>query len=427
VSGRVRVEVVGVGTELLLGQIANTNARWIGERLAAIGADVLYQQVVGDNLERIVACLTLAASRSEAVLVTGGLGPTEDDITRDAIAAVMGVPLERDPAIERWLRDRFAGFAAGAMPENNLRQADVPVGARTIDNPEGSAPGLVATLDGGTVVYAMPGVPTEMHAMMEGAVLPQLGASIGAAVVRSRTLRCTGIGESRVAELLADLFPDSTNPSLAYLASAGEVKVRLTARADSVERAESMIEPLAAEVRRRLGDVVFSADDESLEAVVGRLLRTTGRRLACAESLTGGSVGARITSVPGASAVFAGSAVVYTSLAKHEVLGVSRATIDGPGVVSRECALEMAAGARRLYSTEVAVSLTGAAGPEPHAGAAPGTVWIGLDGDDDVVHARGYVAAGDRARVRRWAEQAALDLVRRYLDGSDLPEGDRVI
>jgi nicotinamide-nucleotide amidase len=426
VSRSVRVEVVGVGTELLLGQIVNTNARWIGERLAEVGADVLFHQVVGDNLDRIVSVLELAASRTDVVITTGGLGPTEDDITRDALARVMGVPLERDPELERWLRARFAGFGAGAMPENNLRQADVPRGARTIENDRGSAPGLVADLPGGVRVYALPGVPTEMTAMMRSRVLPDLGVTIGAAVVRSRTLRCVGIGESKVAETLADLFPSSTNPSLAYLASAGEVKVRLTAKADTVQQAESMIAPLAAEVQRRLGDLVFTLDDETLEQAVSRLLLASGRRLACAESLTGGSVGARLTAAEGASQVFVGSAVVYTPEAKQRVLGVSRETIEGPGVVSRECALEMAAGARRLYEADVAVSLTGAAGPEPHDGAEPGTVWIGLDADG-VTHARGYVASGDRARVRRWAEQAALDLVRRFLEGRSLPDGDRII
>jgi len=426
VSRALRIEVVGVGTELLLGQIVNTNARWIGERLAEIGADVLYQQVVGDNLDRIIDVLGVAGSRSDVVIVTGGLGPTEDDITRDAIAACMSVPLERDPSLERWLRDRFASFRGGSMPENNLRQADVPRGARVIDNRQGSAPGLVATLPGGARVYAIPGVPSEMTDMMRSTVLPELAAEIGDAVVRSRILRCVGIGESRVAEMLADLFPASSNPSLAYLASAGEVKVRITVKASTVERAESMIAPLADEVRHRLGDVVYTIDDETLEHVVSRLLLASGRRLACAESLTGGSVGARMTRAEGASKVFVGSAVVYTAEAKHRVLDVSNATIEGPGVVSRECALEMAAGARRLYDADVAVSLTGAAGPEPHDGAEPGTVWIGLDADD-VTHARGYVAPGDRARVRLWAEQAALDLVRRYLDGSALPEGGRII
>ena len=230
-SRSVRVEIVAVGTELLLGQIANTNAQWIGERLAEIGADVLFHQAVGDNADRIVAVLQVALTRADVVILTGGLGPTEDDITRDAIARVMGVPLVRDQGLERWLRERFAGFAAGPMPVNNLRQADVPRGARIIANERGSAPGLAADLPSDKRIYATPGVPGEMISMMRSTVLPELSAEIGGSVVRSCTLRCVGIGESRVAEILADLFPASSTPSLAYLASAGAVRVRITAKA----------------------------------------------------------------------------------------------------------------------------------------------------------------------------------------------------
>jgi nicotinamide-nucleotide amidase len=424
-STRVRAEVVGVGTELLLGQIANTNAQWIGQRLAEIGVDVLHHQVVGDNAGRIADVLRLACSRADAVLVTGGLGPTEDDITRDVLAELMGAPMARVPAIEAYLRDRFAGFGSGEMPANNLRQADVPIGARFIMPERGTAPGLIAEVDG-AVVYAMPGVPAEMVEMMDSTILPELRARVGTAVVRSHTLRCTGIGESRVAEILHDLFEASANPSLAYLASAGEVKVRLTAKADTVDTAESLIEPLAVQVRERLGDVVFTEREEGLEGTVMRLLKERGASIACAESLTGGSVAARLTQAEGASASFVGSAVVYTAEAKHRVLGVSRETIEGVGVVSEACAREMAAGARRVFACDLAISLTGAAGPEPHDGAEPGTVWIALDAAD-LQHARGYRATGDRDRVRRWSEQAALDLVRRYLDGSTLPVSDRLI
>jgi nicotinamide-nucleotide amidase len=426
VSSTVRAELVGVGTELLLGQIANTNARWMGERLAEIGVDVLYHQVVGDNPERIESVLRLASERADVVLVTGGLGPTEDDITRDVLATLMGVSMVRHGEIERYLRERFAGFGSGEMPANNLRQADVPQGARYIMPERGTAPGLVAQVPGGATVYAMPGVPAEMVEMMDSTVLPELHARVGGSTVISTILRCTGIGESRVAEILQDLFEGSANPSLAYLASAGEVKVRLTAKADSIEEAHALIEPLARQVRDRLGDVIFTDEDLSLEQTVLRLLTGSARRLAFAESLTGGGLGARLTALDGASAAFVGSAVVYSAEAKHRVLGVSLETIQGPGVVSRECALEMASGARRLYDVDVAVSLTGAAGPEPHGGAEPGTVWMALDGPG-VAHARGYRSTGDRPRVRRWAEQAALDLVRRYLAGLPLPSSDRLI
>ncbi|MEA2613900.1 MAG: nicotinamide-nucleotide amidase [Chloroflexota bacterium] len=421
-----RAEIVGVGTELLLGQIANTNARWIGEHLSEIGVDVLYHQAVGDNLDRIVGVLRLAASRVDVVIVTGGLGPTQDDITRDALAVCLGVPMERHLEIEAWLRERFAGFGREPMPQNNLRQADVPVGARYIQPIRGSAPGLIAEFAEGVRIYAVPGVPLEMVEMMEGTILPELRALAGPAVIRSTTLRCTGIGESRVAEIVADLFRGSTNPSLAYLASNGEVKIRITAKAATEREALALVEPMVTEVERRLGDVVFTRNDETLEEAVGRLLRDSGRTVALAESLTGGSVGARLTSVPGASAYLIGDAVVYSPAAKRSVLGVRQETLDGPGVVSKECALEMAEGVRGLFSADIGLSLTGAAGPEPHGGAEPGTVWIGLHADD-VVHARGYVSAGERDRVRAWAEQASLDLLRRYLEGRPLPDGDRLI
>jgi nicotinamide-nucleotide amidase len=420
-----RVEILAVGTELLLGQIANTNARWMSESLAAIGADVLHHQVVGDNLERIVDAIRLSAGRANVVIVTGGLGPTQDDITRDALAVVMGAPMVRHPELEDLLREKFRSFGRREMPESNLRQADVPEGARYLIPSRGTAPGLVAELPGGTRIYAVPGVPEEMVEMMEGTILPELASEV-AAVVRSRVLRCAGIGESALAERVDDLFSGSANPTIAFLASSGEVKVRITAKEATAEAAARLIDPVAEEVRRRLGDVVFTMDDETLEAAVVRLLTDAGTTLACAESITGGGVGARITSVPGASEVFVGSAVVYRNEAKEGVLGVSRETLEGPGPVSQECALEMAAGARRVFGSDLGLSLTGAAGPESHGGAPPGVIWVALDGDG-VMHARGFQVPGERDRVRRWAEQAALDLVRRHLEGRPLPASDRAI
>ncbi len=410
---------MGVGTELLLGQIANTNARWISEHLARVGIDVLHHQVVGDNVPRIVDALRLAATRADVVIVTGGLGPTQDDVTRDALAVVSGVELRRSQEIAERIRHLFSARGR-EMPTSNLRQADVPEGGRVIAPDRGTAPGLVVELDG-IPVYALPGVPAEMVEMMEGTVLPELAGAAGPAAVVSRVLRCVGMPESAIAETLDDLFHGSTNPTVAFLAGGGEVHVRLTAKAPTREVGTSMLEPLAAEVARKLGDVVFSADDESLEQVVGRLLRDSGRTLACAESLTGGGLGARLTSVPGASVYFLGSAVTYSPGSKESLLGVSPATLEGPGPVSRECAAEMARGARRVFGADVGVALTGAAGPEAHGGAKPGQVWVALDGED-VAYERGYRWPTDRDFVRRFAEQSALDLVRRYLSGLPLPD-----
>jgi nicotinamide-nucleotide amidase len=255
---------------------------------------------------------------------------------------------------------------------------------------------------------------------MRGRVLPELAAELGGEVIRSRVLRCTGVGESAVAELLDDLFARSSNPTLAFLASTAEVKVRVTAKAASPAEADRMIDPILAELERRLGDHVFTVTDETLEETVVRLLGAAGRRLGAAESLTGGGVATRITSVPGASGVFNGSAVVYTNDAKMRLLDVSRATLDDAGPVSEACAKEMAAGARRLFGADLGLAVTGAAGPEPHGGAAPGTVWIGLAAEG-LDHARLLTIPGERDRVRRSAEQAALDLVRRHLEGRPLP------
>jgi nicotinamide-nucleotide amidase len=419
----VNAEIVGVGTELLLGQIANSNAQWMSEHLAEIGVDVLHHQVVGDNPDRIVEALRLALSRAEVVISTGGLGPTPDDVTREALAAAAGARLTRRPEIEDVIRERFAR-AGREMPQSNLLQADVPEGGRFIRPERGTAPGLVVEIEGRRV-YALPGVPAEMREMMEGTVLPELAVLTGPTALVSRVLRCTGIAESRVAEMLDDLFHGTTNPTVAYLAGGGEVKVRLTAKAATRQEAEALIAPVSGEVTRRLGDFVFSSADVSLEQEVGRLLRAAGKTLACAESLTGGELGARITSVPGASDFFLGSAVCYTEKSKREVLGVSRATLEGPGTVSAECAGEMAAGARRLFGADLAVALTGAAGPDAHGGVEPGQVWIAIEGED-VSRRRPLRAPGDRDMVRRWAEQAALDLLRRHLEGKPLPRGPSV-
>jgi len=403
---------VGVGTEILLGQIANSNAQWISERLAEIGVDVMHHQAVGDNVERIADAFRGALERADVVISTGGLGPTQDDVTREGLALALGVELERHPEIEEFLREKFRSLGR-SMPEINLLQADVPAGCRYIVPERGTAPGL-AWEHGGKRIYAVPGVPAEMREMMQGTILPELSEAAGPSALVSRVVRATGIAESKVAELLDDLFRGSANPTVAYLASSGEVKVRLTAKAPSRAEAEDLIRPVAEEVARRLGDAAFTTGDEELEHVVGRLLRATRKMVACAESLTGGGLAQRLTHAPGASDYFLGSAVCYSEEAKRSVLGVSKETLERYGVVSEECAREMAAGARRIFSADVGVALTGVAGPEPHGGEPPGQVWVALDAGD-AHQTRGFRAPGDREQVVRWAEQGALDVLRWYL------------
>jgi nicotinamide-nucleotide amidase len=408
-----RAEIVGVGTEILLGQIANTNARWMSQRLAEIGIDVLHHQVVGDNVPRIAEAVSLAASRTDVVLMTGGLGPTGDDVTREAVAAAAGVRLIRDPEIETYLRDKFDRMQR-EMPESNLLQADVPEGARYILPERGTAPGLVLELAGGTRLYAVPGVPAEMREMMEGTILPELRSQVGPAGIVSRVLKVVGVPEARVGELLDDVFRSSSNPTVAYLASAGEVRVRLTAKAGTPEEAAALIEPVEREIRARLADRVFGTDAEELEGVVGRLLRERGLTVAVAESLTGGGLTSRIVNVPDSSTYFVGGIVAYSPEAKSNLLGVSKETLEGPGMVSEACAVEMARGVRSVFGAALGVSTTGVAGPEPLEGHPPGEVWVAVsrDGGDE---SRRFVAPGDRDQVRRWAEQTALDLVRRAL------------
>jgi nicotinamide-nucleotide amidase len=408
-----RGEVISVGNEILLGDITNSNAQWISDHLAGVGVDLRNHQVVGDDTASIADSFRLALSRADVVVSTGGLGPTGDDITREGLAEALAVKLERRTEIEDFLRDRFRRMGR-EMPESNLRQADVPEGARYVLPERGTAPGLMIEVHGGKRVYVVPGVPAEMKEMMEGVVLPELNRLTGGRTIVSRTLRSVGVAEAKVGELLQDVFDRLDNPTMAFLPAEGEVRIRLTATAGSPEEAEGMIAPVAEEVRRLLGDAVFGEGEESLEGVVGRLLSERELWLACAESLTGGGLSARISGVRDASKHFAGSAVCYSPDAKREVLGVSQATIDGPGTVSQECAREMALGALRLFDADMAVSLTGVAGPEPLEGKPPGTLWIGL-ATKDHEEAVSLVVPGDRTQVRRWAEQAALNLVRRHL------------
>ena len=404
-----RCEVIAVGTELLLGQINDTNSTWIGERLALIGIDSHYQTKVGDNLERIVGAIRLALGRSDAVILCGGLGPTQDDITREAIAQVMGVPLLRDAAIVAHITELFRARGR-AMPDNNLRQADVPQGGRTIAEMPGTAPGLVCPL-GDQVIYAVPGVPSEMREMLIGTVLPDLQRRAGVtAVIQSRTLRTWGQSESGLAEMLAgriDALDRSGNPTIAFLASGAEgLKVRITAKADSAAAAGRLLADEERELRAILGDLVFGVDDQTMESVVLDALRERDLSLAVAESVTGGMVGARLTAVPGASRVFRGGVTAYASEVKFDLLGVPR----GP-VVSEAAAKAMAAGVRQALGADVGLATTGVAGPDEQEGQRPGTVFLGL-ALGDRVEAQLVRLPGRRETVRQLATISLLNLLR---------------
>jgi nicotinamide-nucleotide amidase len=409
------VEVVAVGTELLLGQIVNNNAAVIAARLAEEGFDAHYQVVVGDNESRLVDALVTAVDRADAVILTGGIGPTQDDLTREAMCAATGRNMQFSEDYAERLRARWEATGR-VMPDSNLRQAEYPEGAEQLPNMKGTAPGL-ALLHEGTWIFALPGVPQEMVMLLDDEVMPRLRRTAGGpAVVKSRLLRSWGMSESQVSELLDDLFRASTNPSVAFLASSGEIKVRITAKADTEEDAAAMIDPLEAEVRERLGSRVFGADEETIETVVFRLLEERGWRLATAESATGGLIATRITSVPGASRVFVGSVVAYATDVKTAVLGVPEHVVRDSGLVSEATAMAMAEGAARVLGAEVAVSVTGSAGPDVQEQPA-GTMVIGVHTPEDSA-ARSFRLPGDRERVRTYAGTAALQLVRLAVEGS---------
>ena len=411
-----RCDVVAIGTELLLGQITDTNSQWIGEQLAAAGIDSLLQVKVGDNLTRMETVLRRVLADADAVIVCGGLGPTHDDLTREAIAAVMGAQLQPDAAVADVIREMFASRGR-RMAENNLRQALVPVGATIIAQTRGTAPGLICPVlvgGGEKVIYAVPGVPHEMKDMVQRAVLPDLLTRSGeASVIVSRTLRTWGESESGLNERLDPVIArldEVGNPTLAFLASGWEgMKVRLTAKAADEAAAQVLLGMWEAEVRALVDDVVFGVDEETMESVVLQLLRERGWSLGLAESVTGGLVAGRLTNVPGASEVFRGAIISYASEVKFELLGVP----EGP-VVSEAAAMAMAQGAQRVLGSHVALSLTGVAGPTEQDGMPVGTLCVGI-AIGEHVHARTLRMPGQREQMRQMSVISSLDLLRRAL------------
>lgn len=410
-----RCDVLAIGTELLLGQIVDTNSAWIGEQLALVGLDTMEHRKVGDNLGRMEAALRDLLADADAVIVCGGLGPTQDDVTREAIAEVCGVELERREDLVEEIAKLF-GMRGRDMPTNNLRQADIPAGAAPIPNPIGTAPGVRAEVEVGgesKVVYAVPGVPYEMRRMVTEHVLPDLLARAGErSVIVSRSLKTWGTSESGLAESISGRVEAQTNPTIAFLARGIEgIVVRVTAKGATEAEAQALIEPEERALREVLGDLVFAVDDETMEQVVLDRLAARGWTLGVAESVTGGLISARIVNVPGASATFRGSVVSYATEVKRSVLGVT-----APDVISRECVEEMAVGVRRVVGADVGIAVTGVAGPDEQDGQPPGTVWFGIALPDRPVEAISVRLPGDRERVRQFSAITLLDVLRRRLD-----------
>jgi nicotinamide-nucleotide amidase len=409
----VRCDVVAIGTELLLGQIVDTNSSWLGEQLSAAGIDSCLQVKVGDNLGRMVKAIRSTLDDADAVIICGGLGPTHDDITREAIAEIMGVELEFNDEVGMVIAEMFASRNR-RMPEINMRQAMVPKGASIIEQRRGTAPGLVCPV-GDKVIYAVPGVPYELYEMFERGILPDLLQRSGSAsVISSRTLRTWGETESGLNERLFDVIDDlekAGNPTLAFLASGWEgIKVRLTAKAATASEVATLLDEWDTKVRQAIGDIVFGIDSDTMESVVLNMMRERGLTLGIAESVTGGLVSGRLTNIAGSSDVLRGAVVSYASEVKFDLLGVT----NGP-VVSESAAIEMAVGARRVLGSSIGLALTGVAGPADQDGMKPGTLCVALSFPDGTSQSSMLQLPGNRDTLRQLSVISALDMLRRAL------------
>jgi len=405
-----RAEIISVPTEMISGELLDTNAHYLARHLTTLGLDLHFISQVGDNLQRISEAVRNALGRADIVFLTGGLGPTEDDVTREAIATALGEEMHMDAEAEHQLRAFFAARGA-TLPERNLKQAMLIPSARAIPNPRGTAPGWWVEKEG-RILVAMPGPPAEMERMWEVDVAPRLARQAGEGVIISRTLKTIGIGEGRVDEMLGPLLK-SVNPTIGVYAKTDGVHVRLTVKARGREAARDIVEPVEAAARRILGDAVWGADDDTLEGVVGRMLQGHGLTLATMESCPGGLLASTITDVPGSSAYFKGGYVAYTARMKMS-LGVRAELIERHGVVSPEVAADMARAARENLSADYGIGITGVAGPDELEGKPPGTVHIAVH-HSRAPEATSYTLNQGRLANKRRAVTTALALLRRTL------------
>jgi nicotinamide-nucleotide amidase len=415
------VEIITIGTEILLGDLVDTNSALIARTLADHGVDVFAKHSVGDNAERLSQMLTTVLGRDgvDGVITTGGLGPTVDDLTKESVAAAVGKPLElHEPSLQA-IETRFRLLRPDRpIGENNRRQAILPAGSVVMENPHGTAPGFIALRDDGKFVASMPGVPREMKPMLTEKLVPWLASRFELrAAIFTRTIHTVGIPESELDLKIEDLFRTLENPKIAVLAHGGRVDVKVMAKATDRDQAEALIEPVAAELTRRIGAGIFGTDDTTLEGAIANELIRRGLKLATAESCTGGSISDAFVRVPGVSATFLGSVVAYSNSIKEQVLGVDPADIQRVGAVSEEVAIAMARGARERLGADVAISTTGIAGPEGGTPEKPvGLVWFGLATEDGRVSARRHVFPGARSDVRMRATMTALNILWRHLE-----------
>ena len=409
-------EIIAVGTELLLGNTANTDAQDVSRALSGIGINVYYHTVVGDNPSRLTKAVEIAKDRADIIITTGGLGPTYDDLTKQTIAGAFGKKLVFNEDVAEQIRAYFRNRPLNMkMTENNLRQAELPEGCVIFDNGVGTAPGCAFEAEGRHILM-LPGPPRECRAMLDACVVPYL-RRLSESGIFSHNIHIFGLGESAVEDKLHDLMEQSRNPTLAPYAKDGEVMLRLTARAATQQEADELMAPMLQTVRETLGDLIYGVDSDSLENTVAQLLKAGGKTLAVAESCTGGLLAKRLTDIPGISGVFKGGVVAYGVEAKVSLLGVSPALIGEKGAVSSETALAMAEGAREKFGADIGVGITGVAGPGPDSsGLEAGTVFVALaaDGVNACNEPRLF---SDRDRIRTGAASTALDMIRRLLTG----------
>lgn len=407
-------ELISVGTELLLGNIVNTNAQFLAEQCALLGLTMYYQSTVGDNPERLSQTITQALDRSDVVILTGGLGPTEDDLTKEICAQVMGFPLAEDPHTRQRIEEYFKNNIYQEIPDNNWKQAVIPQGALVLDNDNGTAPGLILEKDGKRAIL-LPGPPGELIPLFTHQVAPYL-EKLRPEIIRSQMVKICGVGESQVEDKLLDLIDQQTNPTIATYAKTGEVHLRVTASASSQEEAEKLIKPVVKEIKKRFGDAVYSTkEEESLEAAVVRLLKKHELTVTTAESCTGGMLAARLVNVPGVSDVFREGFVTYSNKAKRRLLDVGKGTLKKYGAVSEQTAREMAMGGVFATGADICVATTGIAGPSGGTEDKPvGLVYISCILRDEVTVQR-FQFKGNREKVREQTVVKALDLLRRSI------------
>ena len=410
-------EIIAIGSELLTPFRQDTNSLYLTEKLNQLGVEVIFKTIVGDDRERLTGAASLAVSRAEIVIFMGGLGPTEDDLTREALADALGLELHRDPAIITSLEKRFAA-RGWKMAPNNLKQADVISGATVLPNANGSAPGqwMSGKYEGRErIIILLPGPPHELKALFEEQCLPRLRAKLPPQFIAIRELKITGLGESQCDARVAPIYKLATDVQTTILAGAGEIQLHLKSRADSLEVAQSRVDQLVGKIEEELGDCVFSDNGDSMEQIVGYYLQMRNATLAVAESCTGGLLAERITSVSGSSRYFVGGAVVYSNQLKTAFADVPADLIEKHGAVSGEVAGALAEGIRRRTGATLGLGVTGVAGPTGGTAEKPvGLVFHALasDGGTEVAERR---FPGDRKRIRRFASQQALDMVRRKL------------